>query len=62
MEAIEERVVDLESVVPLFASMALSRDFVQRLTRLKLYGLALGQRTMELLNFQQVRAWTTNGH
>jgi hypothetical protein len=44
------------TVVPLFASMALSADQVRRLTRLKIYALALGQHTMELLNLEQVRA------
>lgn len=43
------------TVVPIFASMALSPDFIRRLTRHKLYALALGDRTMELLNLDQVR-------
>ncbi len=42
-------------IVPIFASMALGQDFVRRLTRLKIYALALGQRTMELLNLEEVR-------
>lgn len=44
------------TLVPILASMALRKDLVQRLTRLKLYGLALGQRTMELVNLETVRA------
>lgn len=42
-------------VIPIFASMAIGQDFVRRLTRLKIYALALGQRTMELLNLEEVR-------
>ncbi len=44
------------SVIPVFASLGLSPDFVRRLTRLKIYALALGDRTMELLNFSEVAA------
>ena len=40
---------------------ALSADFVRRLTRLKIYALALGERTMELLNVEQVRGRRMNG-
>jgi hypothetical protein len=43
-------------VVPIFASMAISPDFVKRLTRLRIYALALGDRTMELLNLGEVSA------
>lgn len=35
------------TLVPIFASMALSPEAVRRLTRLKIYALALGQRAME---------------
>lgn len=38
------------SVIPIFASLALSPDFVRRLTRLKIHAMALSDRTMELLN------------
>ncbi|MBI4657591.1 MAG: hypothetical protein HY735_01870 [Verrucomicrobia bacterium] len=48
-------------VVPIFASMALSPEFVRRLTRHKIYALALGERTMELLNLEQVRTRRANG-
>ena len=44
------------AVVPIFASMALSPDFVRRLTRHRIYALALGERTMELLNLAEVSA------
>ncbi|MBI4657596.1 MAG: hypothetical protein HY735_01895, partial [Verrucomicrobia bacterium] len=49
------------TLVPIFASMALSADQVRRLTRLKIYAMALGQRTMELLNLEQVRARRPHG-
>lgn len=49
------------TLVPIFASMALSPDYVRRLTRLKIYALALGHQTMELLNLPQVRARRDNG-
>ena len=42
------------SVIPIFASMAIGPDFVKRLTRLRIYALALGDRTMELLNLGEV--------
>jgi exonuclease VII small subunit len=42
------------SVIPIFASLALSSDFVRRLSRLRIYGLALGERTMELVNLAEV--------
>lgn len=48
------------TLVPIFASMALSKDQVRRLTRLKIFAMALGQRTMELLNLDQVRALRAN--
>lgn len=48
------------TLVPILASMALSADQVRRLTRLKIYAMALGQRTMELLNLEQVRARRPN--
>ena len=44
------------SLVPIFASLAMGADLVRRLTRLKIYGLALGERTMELLNLEEVRS------
>jgi len=44
------------TVIPIFASLALSVDFVRRLSRLKIYGLALGERTMELVNLAEVSA------
>ena len=44
------------AVIPIFASMALSPDFVRRLTRHKIYAMALGDRTMELLNLAEVSA------
>ncbi|MSU21501.1 MAG: hypothetical protein EXS30_08900 [Pedosphaera sp.] len=44
------------AVIPIFASMAISPDFVKRLTRLRIYALALGDRTMELLNLGEVSA------
>ena len=43
-------------MIPIFASMAISPDFVKRLTRLRIYALALGDRTMELLNLGEVSA------
>ena len=43
-------------LAPIFASLALGADVVRRLTRLKIYGLALGERTMELLNLEEVRS------
>jgi hypothetical protein len=43
-----------QAVVPIFASMAISPDFVKRLTRLRIYALALGDRTMEVLNLGEV--------
>lgn len=42
------------TVIPIFASLALSSDFARRLSRLKIYGLALGERTMELVNLSEV--------
>ena len=42
------------TVIPIFASLALGADFVRRLSRLKIYGLALGERTMELVNLAEV--------
>lgn len=42
------------TVIPIFASLELSPEFVRRLTRLKIYGMALGDRTMELLNVAEV--------
>lgn len=44
------------AIIPFFASLELSPDFVRRLTRLKIYALALGDRTMELLNAPEVSA------
>lgn len=44
------------SVIPIFASLALSPDFIRRLSRLKIYGMALGDRTMELVNLAEVSA------
>ena len=49
------------TLVPIFASMALGPEAVRRLTRLKIYALALGQRTMELLNLEDVRARRADG-
>ena len=43
-------------LVPVFASMAVGPDLLKRLTRLKIYALVLGERTMELLNLEEVRA------
>jgi len=43
-------------LAPIFASMNLSPDLVEHLTRLRIYALALGSETMELLNYQEVRA------
>ncbi|MBI4324297.1 MAG: hypothetical protein HY674_03450 [Chloroflexi bacterium] len=43
-------------LVPIFASMAVGSDLLKRLTRLKIYALVLGERTMELLNLEEVRA------
>jgi regulator of replication initiation timing len=42
------------TVIPIFASLALNPDMVRRLSRLKIYGLALGERTMELVNLAEV--------
>jgi bifunctional DNA-binding transcriptional regulator/antitoxin component of YhaV-PrlF toxin-antitoxin module len=50
------------ALIPVFASMALSPDFVRRLTRLKIYALALGTRTMELLNQPEVAARRNGSH
>ena len=36
--------------------MAVGPDLLKRLTRLKIYALVLGERTMELLNLEEVRA------
>ena len=47
------------TLAPIFASLALSPDLVRRLTRHKIYALALGERTMELLNVEAVRARRT---
>ena len=44
------------TLIPIFASMAISPDFVKRLTRLRICALALGDRTMELLNLREVSA------
>ena len=44
------------SVIPIFASMSLSPEFTRRLTRLRIYGMALGERTMELVNLAEVTA------
>jgi len=44
------------SVIPVFASLALSPDLVRRLTRLKVFALALGDRTMDVLNLAEVSA------
>jgi len=41
--------------------MAISPDFVKRLTRLRIYALALGDRTMELLNLGEVSAKRNRG-
>ncbi|MBI2926669.1 MAG: hypothetical protein HYY24_13315 [Verrucomicrobia bacterium] len=49
------------ALAPIFASLALGPDVVRRLTRLNIYALALGERTMELLNLEQVRARRANG-
>jgi len=49
------------TIIPIFAAMALSPDFVRRLTRHRIYALALGDRTMELLNLDQIRARSRNG-
>ncbi len=43
-------------VIPLFASMAISPDFVKWLPRLRIYAPSLGDRTMELLNLGEVSA------
>jgi hypothetical protein len=44
------------AVIPIFASLSLSGDFIRRLSRLRIYGLALGERTMELVNLAEVSA------
>jgi hypothetical protein len=44
------------AVIPIFASLSLSPDFLRRLTRLRIYAMALADRTMELLNFDEVSA------
>jgi DNA-binding protein H-NS len=44
------------TLLPIYASMALSSDFVRRLSRLRIYAMALGDRTMELLNLAEVSA------
>ena len=44
------------TLAPIFASLALNPDLVRRLTRVKIYAMALGEHTMELLNLEQVRA------
>ena len=44
------------AVIPIFASMAIGPDFVRRLTRHRIYALALGERTLELLNLAEVSA------
>ena len=49
------------ALAPIYASLALSPDLVRRLTRVKIYAMALGERTMELLNLEQVRARRANG-
>ncbi len=49
------------ALVPIFASLAMGPDLVRRLTRLNIYALALGERTMELLNLEQVRTRRANG-
>ena len=50
------------TLAPIYASLALSPDLVRRLTRVKIYAMALGERTMELLNLEQVRARRAGGH
>lgn len=49
------------ALVPIFARMSLRPEAVRRLTRLKIYALALGQRTMELLNLDELRVRRANG-
>ena len=42
-------------IVPVFSSLYLSEPIVQRLTEEKIYAMALGGETMELLNYEAVR-------
>lgn len=42
-------------VVPIYASFYLSEPIVQKLTEEKIYAMALGGETMELLNYEAVR-------
>ncbi len=42
-------------IIPIFASMSLSPDFIRRLTNLRIYALALGDSAMDLLNYEDVQ-------
>ena len=44
-----------KTVVPIFSSLYLSEPIVQKLTEEKIYAMALGGETMELLNYEEVR-------
>ncbi len=41
-------------IVPVFASLYLGEDVVNDLTRRKIYALAMGEETMEVVNFEQI--------
>jgi exonuclease VII large subunit len=42
-------------MIPIFASLALSPDFVRQLTQYRVYAMALGDETMEIVNLNEVR-------
>ena len=44
-----------KTVVPIFSSLRLTKPIIQLLTKHKIYAMALGGETMELLNYEAVR-------
>lgn len=43
-----------KTVIPIFSSLGLPENLVKHLTRHRIYAMAMGDKTMSLLNFHQV--------
>jgi hypothetical protein len=43
-----------KTIIPIFASLAISEHVVSYLTKRRIYAMAMGEETMTLLNFQAI--------
>jgi hypothetical protein len=43
-----------KTIIPIFASLSISEDVVNYLTRNKIYAMAMGDETMDIKNFHEV--------